>query len=549
MLAAGPLTAQGADTTLLRRVDSVFAPWSSTASPGCAVGVDRAGQPLLRRAYGMANLEAGAPWTLGTLSESGSVAKQFTATAIVLLARDGALSLDDDIGRWIPEARGFGRKITIRHLLTHTSGIPDRYTLHEVQGRSAGETDHTNAEVLDVVAHLRELNFDPGEDYLYSNTGYIVAATIVERASGKSLEAFTDARIFKPLGMTSTRWREDHRVVVPGRAAAYSGTMARGFRNDHPFTRVIGSGGLLTTVDDFLKWQDALLAGEGPWGVVRDSLERVGRLNDGTELTYGLGVTAERWRGVRRVSHTGSTGGYRAALARFPEQQTAVALLCNLGSIEPGGVAQRVSAIVLGGALSPVEPEPQAIAMDGAALAAFAGAYRAPRTEEVMVLWVRNGQLVDSTENNAVLIPLDLSILKYRGSGRMLNVVSPVRSHGGMVGDTALMLRLGAPNARPVDYIAVPRPKPDAATLAGYAGEYRSPELDAGYRLAVRGDTLQIVRGWQPPIPLRPLYKDGFSAGDQGLIRFLRDGRGRVTGFVLWAGRVRHLRFERAGQP
>jgi CubicO group peptidase (beta-lactamase class C family) len=487
----------------------------------------------------MANLEAGTPWTLGTLSESGSVAKQFTATAIVLLARDGVLSLDDDISRWIPEVRGLGRKITIRHLLTHTSGLPDRYTLHEVQGRAAGETDHTMAEVLDVVAHLRELNFDPGEDYLYSNTGYIVAATIVERASGKSLEAFTDARIFQPLGMTSTRWREDHRAVVPGRAAAYSGTMARGFRNDHPFTRVIGSGGLLTTVDDFLKWQDALLAGGEPWGAVRDSLEHTGRLNDGTELTYGFGVNVDRWRGVRRVSHTGSTGGYRAALARFPEQQTTVALLCNLGSIEPGGVAQRVATIVLGNALAPVEPEPQAIAMDSAALGELAGAYHAPRTEEVMVLWVRNGQLVDSTENNAALIPLARDKLKYRGSRRTLTSVP----------GTPARLRLEAPNARTVEYLAMPRPKPDAATLAGYAGDYQSPELDVTYHLVVRSDTLRIARGWQPPIALRPLYKDGFVAGEQGLIRFLRDGRARVTGFVLWAGRVRHLRFERVGKP
>ena len=536
---AAPLAAQTADSALVARVDSVFAPWSSTASPGCAVGVDRAGRPLLRRAYGMANLEAGTPWTLGTLSESGSVAKQFTAAAIVLLARDGVLSLDDDISRWIPEVRGVGRRITIRHLLTHTSGLPDRYTLHEVQGRAAGETDHTVAEVLDVVSHLRELNFDPGEDYLYSNTGYIVAATIVERASGKSLEAFTDARIFRPLGMTDTRWREDHRVVVPGRAAAYSGTMLRGFRNDHPFTRVIGSGGLLTTVDDFLRWQDALLAGGEPWGAVRDSLEHTGRLNDGTELTYGFGVNVDRWRGVRRVSHTGSTGGYRAALARFPDQQTTVALLCNLGSIEPGGVAQRVATIVLGSSLGPVEPEPQAVAMDSAALAALAGAWHAPRTEEVLVLRVRNGQLVDSTENNAALIPLARDKFKYRGSRRTLTSVpgAPAR------------LRLEAPNARTVEYLAVPRPKPDAAALAGYAGDYQSPELEVTYHLVARRDTLQIARAWQPPIPLRPLYRDGFSAGDQGLIRFLRDGRGRVTGFVLWAGRVRHLRFERVGKP
>jgi CubicO group peptidase (beta-lactamase class C family) len=539
---AVPTAAQQSDSVLVRRVDSVFATWNHTNTPGCAVGVDRGGVPLLRRAYGMANLETGTPWTVGTLSESGSVAKQFTAAAIVLLARDGVFTLDDDIARWIPEVKGFGKRITIRHLLTHTSGLPDRYTLHEVQGRPAGETDHTNAEVLALVAKLRELNFDPGEDYEYSNTGLIVAAALLERASGKSLEAFTDARIFKPLGMLSTRWREDHRVVIPGRASAYSGTQPGGFRNDHPFTRVIGSGGLLTTVDDFLKWEAALQSGAGPWGAVRDSLEHVGRLNEGTELSYALGVGVSRWRGVRAISHTGSTGGYRAALSRYPEQQVAVALLCNLGSINPGMVAQRVAALVLGPAVAAVDPDPAAAPLDAAALAALAGAYHSPRTEEVLILSLSNGMLVDSIGNRSVLIPLGGGRFQYRNSRRMLTVLP---AEGGK----PARLQLSAPNTRAVEYLAVPRTLPDAAALPAYAGEYRSPELGTTLRLTVRGDTLRLEQGWQDAIPFRPLYQDGFFAGGAGLVRFERDRRGRVSGFVLWAGRVRHLRFDRVALP
>ena len=542
LVVAQPAAGPQSDSALVRQVDSVFATWNHTNTPGCAVGVDRGGTALLRRAYGMANLETGTPWTVGTLSESGSVAKQFTAAGIVLLAQDGVLSLDDDIARWIPEVRGFGRKITIRNLLTHTSGLPDRYTLHEVQGRPAGETDHTNAEVLAVVAKLRELNFDPGEDYEYSNTGLIVAATLLERASGKSLEAFTDARIFKPLGMTSTRWREDHRVVVPGRASAYSGTLAGGFRNDHPFTRVIGSGGLLTTVDDFLKWEAALQSGAGPWGAVRDSLEHVGHLNEGTELSYALGVGVSRWRGVRTVSHTGSTGGYRAALSRFPDQGIAVALLCNLGSINPGVVAQRVAALVLGPALAAVAPDPAPVPVDAATIAALAGAYHSPRTEEVLILSVNDGALVDSVGGRSGLIPLGSGRFQYRGSQRTLTVV-PAEA-----GKPA-RLRLEAPNTRAVEYLAVPRTLPAGAALAAYAGEYRSPELGVTLRLAVRGDTLRLEQGWQDAIPLRPLYQDGFYAGGAGLVRFERDRRGRVSGLVLWAGRVRHLRFERVALP
>jgi len=527
---------QQTDSLLLPRVDSVFAQWNHPNTPGCAIGVDRGGMPLLRRAYGMANLETATPWTIGTLSESGSVAKQFVAGAIVLLARDGAFTLDDDITRWIPEAKGFGKKITIRNLLSHTSGIPDRYTLHAVQGRPAGETDHTNAEVLDMVAKLRDLNFDPGDDYEYSNTGLIVAATLLERASGKSLQAFTQERLFKPLGMNDTRWREDHRVVVIGRASAYDGTLARGFTNDHPFTRVIGSGGLLTTVDDFLKWEAALQTGAGPWGAVRDSLEHGMRLNDGTELTYGLGVGVGTARGLRTISHTGSTGGYRAALYRFPEQQVALALLCNLGSINPTAVAQRVASVVLGPALAAAEPEPAGIALSAPALAALTGAYHSPRTEQVLVLSVLNGVLQDSL-GRTPLIPLSATKFKYRGSQRTLTLVP----------GTPAKIRLEAPNARPVEFVSVSRARQEF--LAAYAGDYRSPELDARFHLVVARDTLKLDRGWQDPVAFLPLYRDGFSAGDFGLVRFERDRQGRVTGMVLWAGRVRHLRFERAVSP
>jgi CubicO group peptidase (beta-lactamase class C family) len=534
------LSAQSPDTILTRRVDSVFAPWTRTDAPGCAVGVDRDGAPVLRRAYGMANLETGTPWTVNTLSESGSVAKQFTAGAIVLAARDGLFSLDDDISRWIPEVRGFGKKITIRNLLSHTSGLPDRYTLHEVMGRPAGVTDHNNAEVLSVVAKLRELNFDPGEDYEYSNTGLIVAAVLLERASGKSLQAFTAARIFTPLGMLDTRWREDHRTVVPGRASAYSGTLPGGFRNDHPFTRVIGSGGLLTTVGDFLRWEAALQRGEGEWGAVRDSLERGMRLNDGTELTYGLGVGVDKFRGLRAVSHTGSTGGYRAALSRFPDQRVAVALLCNLGSINPGAFGQRVATLALGlPAVIAAPPEASSVTHDSAALAALAGAYHSPRTEEVLILSVVNGTLTDSV-GRASLVPIAAGEFKYRGGQRTVTVI-PGESRG----PTRLLLEL--PNTRTNEFIAAARLKPDAVTLAGYAGVYRSPELEAQLHVTQRGDTLRLetVQSWQEPIVLRPLYRDGFYAGGAGLIRFERDKRGKVTGFVLWAGRVRHLRFVR----
>lgn len=537
LLLVAPSFLRAQSSPLERRVDSVFAAFARTNTPGCAVGVDRDGTPLLRRAYGMANLESGAPFTTNTISESGSTAKQFVAAGLVMLALDGVLSLSDDVAKWVPEVKGVGKRITVRQLLSHTSGLPDRYTLHEALGRPAGEVDHPNAEVLDIVSRMRDLNFEPGEDYLYSNTGYVVAVAVLERASGKSLQAFTDERIFRPLGMTSTRWREDHRVVVPGRAAAYSGNPANGFRNDHPFTRVFGSGGLLLTLDDFLKWSHAFQAGDGRWRAIGDSLSAVVRLNDGTAITYGLGVTTDDWRGVRRVSHTGSTGGYRAALYRFPQQAVSVALLCNIGAANPGGLATSVAAIVLGDALQPVRADiAPAIAVTAEALAALAGRYHAPFNEDVAVLEVRNGQLVDSL-TGTVMIPWGGDRFRPRGLQAMLQFTRTA---------STVSIRVETPGARAVDFRRVEAPLTGAAAIAGYAGRFTSPELGAGYTLVARGDTLLLDQGWQGTVRLLPLFRDAFRLPDGKRMRFTRDARGRVAGFVLWDGRVRHLRFERA---
>ena len=528
------LLAQGPTSPLERRVDSVFAAFSRTTTPGCAVGVDQRGAPLIRRAYGMANLETGTPFTVGTISESGSTAKQFVAASLVMLARDGVLTLDDDITRWVPEAKGFGKRITIRHLLSHTSGIPDRYLLHDVQGRAAGEVDHTNAEVIDMVSRMRELNFDPGEDYLYSNTGYVVAVAVLERASGKSLQQFTNERIFAPLGMTSTRWREDHRVVVPGRASAYSGSIARGFTNEHPFTRVFGSGGLLLTVDDFLKWSNALQTGAGAWGAVRDSLEAVIRLNEGTAITYGLGVSADQWRGVRVVSHTGATGGYRASIFRYPAQVVSIAMLCNGATANTTALNNAVASIVLGDALQPVvEQSITPVAMRAESLAAVAGRYHAPRTDEVTILQIRNGQLTDSS-SGAVLLPVSADRFQVRGADVSLRIA---RNAGGIT------LIEEAPPARPIEYLRVADPLP---SRAGYVGRFTSPELTADLLITMRGDTLVIDRGWKKPMVLHPIFRDAFETDGGERLRFTCDSRGRISGFMIWAGRVRHLRFVRA---
>ncbi len=365
-----------------QRIDQLFSRFDST-SPGCLVGIGKDGKVLLAKGYGMANLEYGVPLTRESISESGSVAKQFTAAAVVLLQHDGKLSLEDDIRTYLPEVPDFGTPITIRNLLTHTSGLRDQWALLGLMGRGPGTEIHTHAEILDLVHRQRELNFPVGSEYLYSNTGYVLAATIVSRVSGMPFATFSRERIFKPLGMTHTQWRDDFRRVVPGRATAYDRERGQ-WVQDMPFTMVHGNGGLLSTLDDLLRWNDALTNGFPGYPGLTAQLETTQRLTNGRQLDYALGLSVTPWSdGVREVSHSGSTAGYRTWLARYPEAHASVAVWCNAGTANAGALGRQVAQLIVP-RTAPPRPAPTAVA--SADRERVTGIYRDPRTDAYLTI-------------------------------------------------------------------------------------------------------------------------------------------------------------------
>ncbi|HEY9230459.1 MAG TPA: serine hydrolase domain-containing protein, partial [Gemmatimonadaceae bacterium] len=348
LCAALPVTSFSQQSSdLLPKVDAIFARFDRN-TPGCGVGLSKGGRPVVIKGYGAANLEYGVPNTDTTVFESGSVAKQFTAAAIVLLAQDGKLSLDDDVHKYLPEVPSFGgQKITIRNLLTHTSGLRDQWGLLGIEGRGPGTQVHSPLTTLDLIAHQKMLNFPAGSAYLYSNSGYALAALIVQRVSGKTLDQFTQERLFRPLGMTHTQWRDDFTEVVPNRATAYNGSAANGFHTDMPFTDMIGNGGLLSTMSDLLKWNENLdgpkVGGRG----LTTALETPMRLTSGRVIDYALGLGVNEYRGVREVSHDGSTAGYRTFLARYPAQRVSVAVWCNSAAANATDLGRQVASLVL----------------------------------------------------------------------------------------------------------------------------------------------------------------------------------------------------------
>ena len=525
-LTAWPLSAQAPAAVL----DTTFARWASTHGPGCTVGVDFAGTRTTR-AYGMANLEYGAPLRPESVIESGSVAKQFTSAAVALLALRGQLSLDDDIHRHLPEVPDFGNPITIRNLLQHTSGLRDQWALLSLQGFPPGAEVHTLARILDLVQHQQRLNFAPGSEYLYSNTGYALAAIIVQRVSGKSLADFSRDELFTPLGMTRTEWRADYRKVVPDRATAYSQTSG-GWLQDMPFTNVHGNGGLLTTVDDLLRWNEALTKGTIPGGAALVALlETPGKLNDGSPIGYGLGLTVGTFRGLRAVNHGGATAGYRTFLARWPTRDLSVAVLCNAASADAGGAANRIAVALLGLPATESPPGP-AVAIEAAPLQAMTGVYRDSTSDQTVTFQVANGSLTASNGGPpASLVHLGKGRFWHPAAGEFQFERQGERWEVVQYADAWRRFRM-----EPAQTAAAP--------LTDYAGEYRSPELEVTHRIEAEGQNLVLRARPDDRLSFQPAYRDGFRRGGQ-TIRFIRDAKGRVTGLRVFAGRARDVRFDR----
>ncbi len=496
-------------------LDAVFGRWSGDG-PGCTIGVEQPGAPPITRSWGLAELEHRVPATPDTVYEAGSVSKQFTAAAVLLLADDGLLSLDDDVRRWLPELPDYGRTITIRHMLNHTSGLRDWGAVVALEGWPRGSRAMEQSQVLEVVARQRALNFEPGSEWLYSNSGYNLAAIIVARVSGQSFADFTRDRLFAPLGMTKTRWRDDYTAVVAGRAEAYA-LAADGYHEAMPFENAHGNGGLLTTVGDLLIWNRALTEGRLN---LSDRLAQPGAAA-GRLTHYGLGLERGVHAGRTEIAHGGATGGYRSWLARYPEQGMSIALLCNTADANPEMLGRQVAGLFLPAPpvespYVPTDPAPE-------------GLFASTRTGEPFGLRM-TPQGPSVIPGARLLTPVGPDIwrlgaeeLRFEGDDRFVRVTGD--------GDTLVYER-----RQPV--------APDPEALAVFAGDYASDEARARWTLRVIDGRLALDQGGRPPLIMAPTYQDVFVAPGF-VVRFDRNAAGEVTTLHVNAGRARDVVFNR----
>ncbi len=528
------------------RVDSLFARLSEGTTPGLAVAVVKDGRVVLAKGYGCASLEHRIPITASTVFDVASVSKQFAGMAVAMLAAEGKLDLDADISRYVPELRALTTRhpITVRHLVHHVSGVRDWPATLALAGWRMDDVISYD-QILRFAFAQRSVNFAPGSEYTYSNTGYNLLAEAVARVSGMSFPEFTSKRIFEPLGMRRSHFQHDHERVIEGRAQGYARLGDGSFRAITDQLTALGSSSLFSTVEDLAKWMIELESATVAGRRVHDLMRTRFTLTGGTMIPYAFGLSHGTHRGLPTFAHSGSWAQFATYLVTFPEQRLGVVVLANSGSLNPSRAAFDVADIYLG-------PTTVAAARDTtlrarptvdvprAALDANAGLYRLAPGWYLEIR--RDGEMLRTRATNEAEFPMlakserEFWIEAYSGG------MTFVHDARGRV-DTVLYRGMRAPR---IDTTRARRTL-SADDLAALAGRYESPELATTYEFRVQDGRLVVSHFRHGTAPLTWTWQEFTTPWwFMRAVTFERDAGGRVTGLLVDSGeRSRANRFVR----
>lgn len=523
------------------QVDALFARWDGRATPGCALAISRDGAVEYARGYGMSNLEHAIPITPQSIFHLASISKQFTAFSIGLLARDGKLSLDDDIRKYLPEMPDYGKTITIAHLIHHTDGLREQGQLLNLAGWR-GDDLYTEDDILWALTRQRKVNFAAGTEVVYGNAAYTLLAVIVRRVSGKPLREFADERIFQPLDMSDTHFHSDHTEVVPRRAAAYSPRSGGGWSISIPNIDHYGSTSLFSTVGDLLTWQRNLVDFRVGGAALATWMQTSGTLDDGTAIGYGGGLRLGSYRGLRMVRHDGADGGFRTEALSFPDQRLAVVALCNGAPIAPTELARQVAEIYLDGQMTAAALMPALAAPDRGA-AAWAGVYWSPLTDEVVRLEWQEGALRQVGADGA-LVQIGAALFRPADQAHEWRFSAPA---AGAAADAQAELRIRDfwPTSR--SFTRVSEPLPNKSALAAFVGRYRSDETDMAYAVRQVDGRLRLFWARQYDVALEAVGGDRFISS-LGTVTFIRKPGGAIDALMISNRRLRKFQAPRLAE-
>jgi CubicO group peptidase (beta-lactamase class C family) len=539
------LQAQPIPDSTLKKIDSLFNKWNNSNSPGCTVGIVRNDSLIFSKGYGMANLEYAIANTPVTIYHMASVSKQFTGYAIILLAREGKLQLDDDIRKhlsWFPDLK---QKITIRHLLNHTSGIRDQWQLLAISGTRLDDVI-TQDHVVKILGQQRALNFKPGEKYSYSNSGYTMLAEIVKSVTGQTLRAFTDSAIFKPLGMSSTHFHDDYTEIEKNRSYSYNRIDSLRFSNSVLSYSNAGATSLFTNIPDLAKWVMNFYDHKVGDQATIDQLTGKGKLNNGKELTYALGIAVDTYKGWRQYSHSGGDAGYRTYLSVFPDLKMGFMVFSNLGDLNTGASTYAMADLFIKDSTQKKEEAKKvsrdsiaAMLKDTLSLKKFLGDYIG---EEGLAFSfdIKGSKLYYHINNEHNFLIREKNDTFSIPTAPAIKFVFGIHAK-----DTTV--RVFTPDQV---YLLKKYRKENSksdASLRKYTGVYYSPELDCKYGIELKKGQLVLTNSKYNDTELTMLGNDHLKSEHWWInhVVMIRDAKNNITGFEVNSGRIMHLTFNK----
>lgn len=528
-------------------IDIIFKEWDKADVPGCSMGIIKDGELIYAKGYGLANMEYAIPNSASSVFRIGSTSKQFTAACIVLLAEQGKLSLDNSLDTFFPEFPEYAKNITIRHLLNHTSGIRDYLTISYLKG--FGNDDYyKDSAIMKWLINQSDLNFKPGDEYLYSNSGYWLLGQVVNKVAEMNMADYAHKEIFKPLGMLNTHFHNDHTLIVKNRASGYVPNGMNGYKISMTTLDMIGDGGIFTTINDIKKWDDSYYDYSTLSKEFWNMMTQQGVLNNGETIDYASGLGIGSYKGLKTIRHGGAFVGFRAELLRFPEQRLSIAVFANRGDANPSAMADQVADIMLKESFINAKPKAQNqtdiieksfIKLSSEELERYAGDYWNESDSYARKIYVKNDTLKYYRSLNSVsdLIPISKNEFK------MINVRADVLVKFDQKENQSMTVIVNG--GKPIISKEYQKKDYTKDELVDFEGKYYSKELDTYYTLKLEDNSLMLYINDIKKSHLKPIMKNLFTNEDYGNLKFVNDKEGNPTSFRLAAGRVKNLKFEK----
>jgi CubicO group peptidase (beta-lactamase class C family) len=535
-------------TTPEKQIGQLFTAWNSIESPGAAIAVEKDGKLIYKKGFGCAELEYNIPITPSTVFHIASVSKQFTCFSILLLEKQGKLSINDDIRKYIPEVPDFGKVITLNHLMHHMSGLRDQWELLAMAGWRLDDII-TKDQILRIVSRQKELNFNPGDEYLYCNTGFTLLAEVVARVSGQTFPEFTRTHIFEPLKMTNTLFYDDCEKIVKNRAYSFYAD-STGYKKSILSYSNAGATSLFTTAEDLCQWSRNF---ENPVVGDNDIINRMnlrGILNKGDTITYAMGQDIGTYKGLKIISHGGMDAGYRSFFVRFPDQRFSVNVLSNLASFDPGGMSFKIADIYLKEkevvddpkkeeTESKAQAEIKEIKIDHDVLVSYCGQYEW-QPGVLVTISIENDNLFVSAPELAKTPMIAVTATEFDVKAASARVTFILDS------DKVSKMKVNM-NGGEVIAMKIQDFDPTKITLSEYSGDFYSEELSTTYTMVLESGKL-IARHFRTGDVMLTLTKPDQFSGNKwyfGRVVFTRDPNGKIVGCNVSGGRVRNLKFEK----